>query len=400
MKRKLFLLTFIFTAAVAQATPLSVSFEEMIARSKSIVTGTYLGEFVPGKTFHIEVDSVVKGSPRAGIIAVNKAKGIPRVLPGTKVMAFINAQDQWEWMGLSSDFSHGIISLSGIYDLNSYTVYPDAISMTQLDEFKNTGHFTGVIEGGLRFWSFDKKDYEESSTYFAITYTYYNSDSVPTRYLAGGLNTGLFPSVPSIYFAGSTVVLTYDENPDRPLQLIGTMDSLKGNGVDYVANFEVSQPMNLSLAQYNQYVINDRFGPLCYDLAILVNSRPGEAVVGNSALPLVFGEDQGDIGYLVFGDRRIECTQFSVPTDDQRGIMKFGTWSQPEVEIELDEVSPLVDNDAVRAMHGSRFINLLRVTQLTGQLYVWENGVRVSRGNCVLMMEQTRFTENPGWNNN
>lgn len=382
------------SAATANAKPIMISFEEMMAQSKSIVIGTYLGEYVTSKIFHIEVDSVVKGSSRSGIMTVNKAKGIPRLVPGTKVMAFINQHDEWEWCGLSSDFRRDIIYLEGFNDYNSYMVYPDAVSLNQLDEFKRTGSYSGVIEGNLRFWPLDKKSYEKSDVYFAVLYTYFGEDSTSSRYLAGGLNTGLFPSTPRINYTGSSVVLTYEENPDRPLEIGGRMDSLKPNG-EFVASFEVWQPMNLSFAQYKQYVTSSRYGPLCYDLSILLNSRPGEAVVGVNAFPFVYGEEQGDIGYLTFAERRIDCTQFSLPTDDQRGIIKFGTWSQSEVEIELNEVNPKVDHDAVRAMHGIRLINLLRVTELTGEMFVWENGTRVSRGTCVIILEGTRFTELP-----
>lgn len=392
MKRILILIYLISTSAVAK--PIIISFEDMMAQSKSIVIGTYLGEYVTGKIFHIEVDSVVKGTSRTGIMTVNKAKGIPRLIPGTKVMAFINNQDQWEWCGLSDDFRHGIINLNGFYDLNSYQVFPDAVSLVQLNQFMTKGQYSGVIEGNLRFWSFEKKKYEKSDVYFAVMYTYLGEDSTSTRYLAGGLNTGLFTSTPEVYYNGSSVVLTYEENPDRPFEIGGFNDSLKPNGTDYVANFEVWQPMNLSLAQFNQYVSNEKLGPLCYDLSVLVNTRPGEAVVGASAFPFVYGEEAGDIGYIVFGGRRIDCPQFSLPTDDQCGIIKFGTWSQPEIEIELNEVDPKVDYQEISAMHGSRLINLLRMTQLTGEMFVWENGVRVSRGTCVIILEGTRFTEN------
>lgn len=399
MKKIILILCAVALSFAAYAKPIIISFEDMMAQSKSIVIGTYLGEYVTGKIFHIEVDSVVKGAQKSGIMTANKAKGIPRLTPGTKVMAFINQQDQWEWCGLSDDFRHGIIYLNGFYDLNSYEVFPDAVSLVQLNQFMKTGQYSGVIEGNLRFWSFEKNVYEKSDVYFAVMYTYLGEDSTSTRYLAGGLNTGLFPSTPSVYYTGSTVVLTYDENPDRPLEIGGMMDSLKTNGTDYVAHFEVWQPMNLSKAQFNQYVADDRLGLLCYDLSVLLNSRPGEAVVGTSSFPMIYGEEEGDIGYMLFAGRRIDCTQFSLPTDDQRGIIKFGTWSQPEVEIELNEVNPTVDYQEIRAMHGIRLINLLRMTQLTGEMFVWENGVRVSRGTCVIILEKTRFTQNLNWNN-
>jgi len=350
-----------------------------MSKSKSILIGTYLGEYVAGKTYHIEVDSVVKGQNKTGIIAVNKAKGVPRLNPGTKVMAFINDQDQWEWLGLSDNFCTGVIRLSGFYDLNAYDVYPDAISLVQMREFMSTGRYSGAVEGNLRFWSFEKHVYEHSDVFFALTYTYFNCDSITTQYLAGGLKLGAFPSLPDVYFTGGSVILTYDDNAYRPMQIGGTVDSLKPNGRDYVANFEVWQPMNLSLAQFSRYTTDPSLGQLCYDMAILVNSRPGEAVIGANRHPFVYCEDEGDIGYLMFGDRRIECTQFSIPTDDQQGVIKFGSWSHTEVEIQLDEVSSRVDHDAIRSMPGDRFVNL---------------------GKCFIIVEKTRFTDNANWDNN
>jgi len=188
MKSILTLLIVLFSFS-AKAAPIIIGFDEMIAKSKSIVIGTYLGEYVTGKSFHIEVDSVVKGATRSGIIAVNKAKGIPRLNPGTKVMAFINNLDQWEWVGLSENFNRDVIYLQGFNDRNAYEVFPDAVSMVQLGDFMKTGKYSGAVEGNLRFWSFEKMKYESSDVYFAITYTYYNSDSITTQYLAGGLKT-------------------------------------------------------------------------------------------------------------------------------------------------------------------------------------------------------------------
>lgn len=393
MKRLLLFFCSLLVCAAMHAKPIVISFEEVMAQSRSIVIGTYLGEYVAGKTWHIEVDTVVKGAPKSGIISVNKAKGIPRLLPGTKVMAFINAQDQWEWYGESSDFRHGIIALQGFNDYNTYDVYPDAVSLVQLIEFMTTKQYSGVIEGNLRFWSFTRKTYEKSAVYFAVMYTYFGKDSTSTRYLAGGLQTGLFPAVPKVYYNGSSVSLVYDERPERPLEIGGVMDSVKANGRDFIADFEVWAPAHLSRTQFTAYTGDINLGPLCYDLSILVNSRAGEAVVGGSNHAFVYGEEEGEIGYMLFAGRRIDCTQFSLPTDDQRGVLKFGTWSQPEVEIELDEVSPLVDHDGIRRMHGDRLINLLRVTQLSGEMFVYENGVRVSRGTCVIILEGTRFTK-------
>ncbi len=400
MKKLISVVFILLFGSVVFAKPITINFEDMMSKSKSIIVGIYLGEYVAGKTFHIEVESVVKGAKKSGIISVNKAKGIPRLNPGTKVMVLINDQDQWEWLGLSDDFSNGIIHLSGIYDLGTYSVYPDAITQVQMNDFMKQGQYCGAIEGNLRFWSFEKDEHEKSDVYFAITFTYFNCDSITTQYLAGGLKLGAFPIAPEVYFTGSSVILTYDESMYRPMQIGGVVDSVKPNGRDYVANFEVWQPMNLSMAQFNQYVANPALGHLCYDMTILVNSRPGEAVIRSNRHQLVYGEDDGDIAYMVFAERRIECTQFSMPTDDQRGSLKFGTWSQPEVEIELDEVSSRVDHDGIRATHGDRLINLLKFTELSGEMLVYENGVRVSRGKCFIILDKTRFTDNLNWNNN
>lgn len=394
MKKIISVICVLCIAATANAKSIVIGFDDMMAQSKSIVIGTYLGEYVTGKIFHIEVDSVVKGEKRSGIITVNKAKGIPRLIPGTKVMAFINPQNEWEWYGTSDNFRAGIIYLQGFNDYNSYEVYPSAVSLEQLNAFMRTGEYSGVVEGNLRFWSFDKNKFEKSATYFAVLYTYHGNDSTNTRYLAGGLNTGNFPPTPRITFTGATIVFTYDDNPDRPLQIGGHMDSLK-KGNEFVASFEVWQPMNMTTEQFDQYVGNDKLGPLCYNLSVLLNSRPGEAVVGVSAFPFVYGEEQGDIGYIMFGERRIDCVQFALPTNDQTGLMKFGTWTQPEVEIVLNEIPASIDYDEIRTMHGLRLINTLRTTQLTGEMFVYENGVRVSRGTCEIILEGTRFTEIP-----
>jgi len=51
-------------------------------------------------------------------------------------------------------------------------------------------------------------------------------------------------------------------------------------------------------------------------------------------------------------------------------------------------------------MPGDRFVNLLKFTELSGEMFVYENGVRVSRGKCFIIVEKTRFTDNANWDNN
>ena len=382
-KLLLALLLAVGTGMYAKSTTISI--EGVMVQTKSIVIGTYLGEYVAGKSYHIDVDSTVKGAPREGIISVGKAKGIPRIAPGTKVMAFINQYDQWEWVGRSSDFTHDVIYLSGHSDAGSYDVYPDAISMVQLSDFMKTGKFSGVIEGNLRFWNFETDAYETSVTYFAVMYTYFNRDSVTVRSLAGGLNTGTFNSAPEVYFAGSQVILTYESDPDRPLEIGGFVDSVKANGHDFVADFQVWQPSNLSQKQFAEYTSKVELGHLFYDLDVNVNGK---------SYAYTFGEEEDDIGYLTMDGTLFDCTQMSMPTDDQSGYLKFGTWSQTEVEIILDEVTPAIDYDLVRRLPGQRMINIIRFTPLLGEMFVYENGTRVSRGRCVIDVAKTRFTRN------
>jgi hypothetical protein len=383
--KKLLLVALLAVGNGLCAKTINISIEGVMVQSKSIVIGTYLGEYVQSKSYHIDVDTTIKGAKRDGIISVGKAQGIPRIAPGTKVMVFLNQQDQWEWVGKSSDFRHDVIYLSGHSDYGAYNVYPDAISLVQLSDFMKTGKFSGVIEGNLRFWNFEKDTYEATPTYFAIIYTYFNKDSVTTRSLAGGLNTGTFASVPKVFFAGSQVILTYDDNQFRPFEIGGFIDSVKSNGRDFVADFQVWQPSNLSQQQFVQYTAKPELGLLCYDLNVSVNGK-------NYAY--VYGEEEEDIGYLTIDGNQLECTQMSMPTDDQTGILKFGTWARTEVEIVLDEVTPAIDYDLVRRMPGSRMINIMRVTPLLGEMFVYEDGVRLSRGRCVIDVAKTRFTRN------
>lgn len=386
MKKYIAVFVLLLCGVYLPAKQINISLEGVMVQSKSIVIGTYLGEYVAGKSYHIDVDTTIKGAPREGIISVGKAKGIPRIAPGTKVMAFINQYDQWEWYGKGTDFNRSVIYLAGHNDYGAYDIYPDAISLVQLSDFMKTGKFSGVIEGNLRFWSFEKDAYETSPTYFAVMYTYFNKDSIVTRQMAGGLNTGTFNATPEVFFTGSRVLLTYDENQYRPLEIGGFIDSVKANGRDFVADFQVWLPSNLSKQQFAQYSTKPEFGPLCYDLNVSVNGKNYAYVYGE--------EEEGDIGYLRFEGKEIPCTQSSMPTDDQAGILKFGTWSQSEVEIVLDEVTPAIDFDLVRRMNGDRMINIIRFTPLLGEMFVYENGIRISRGRCVIDVAKTRFTRN------
>lgn len=361
------------------------SLEEVMVKSRTILIGTYLGEYVGDKSYHIDVDTTVKGSPRTGIISVNKAKGIPRVLPGTQVMVFINAQNQWEWIGRSEDFRKAPVFLAGISDAEKSEVYPSALSLAQLKDFIRYGQYSGAVEGNLRFWNIQSKSFEYSDTYFAVVYTYFNRDSVVTRSLSGGLNTGLFSAKPKVYFDGARVILTYSENDFRPLEIGGRVDSLKPNGHDFVADFQVWIPQGLNKQQFTHYVSKNELGPLCFDLSIQN---------GNEKYTVAFGEEPGEIGHIELNGETYECFQASVPTDDQSGSMKFGTWSNTAVEIVMNPVPETIDYDSIRAMPGDRMINILRFVPITGEMFVMENGQRVSRGTCVVQIAQTRFTRN------
>lgn len=361
------------------------SLEEVMVKSRTILIGTYLGEYVGDKSYHIDVDTTVKGTPRTGIISVNKGKGIPRVLPGTKVMVFINAQNQWEWIGRSEDFRKAPVFLAGISDVEKSEVYPSALSLVQLKDFIRYGQYSGAVEGNLRFWNIQSRSFEYSDAYFAVVYTYFNRDSVVTRSLSGGLNTGLFPNKPNVYFNGACVILTYSDNEFRPLEIGGRVDSLKPNGHDFVADFQVWMPQGMNKQQFGQYVVKNELGPLCFDLGIQN---------GNQNYTVAFGEEPGEIGHIEMNGETYECFQASVPTDDQSGSMKFGTWSNTAVEIVLNPVPETIDYDSIRAMSGDRMINILRMIPITGEMFVMENGQPVSRGSCVVQIAQTRFTRN------
>jgi hypothetical protein len=126
-------------------------------------------------------------------------------------------------------------------------------------------------------------------------------------------------------------------------------------------------------------------GPLCFGLGIQN---------GNQNFTVAFGEEPGEIGHIELNGETYECFQASVPTDDQSGSMKFGTWSNTAVEIVLNPVPETIDYDSIRAMPGDRMINILRLIPITGEMFVMENGQRVSRGPCVVQIAQTRFTRN------
>ncbi|HEU4719412.1 MAG TPA: hypothetical protein VFU15_16320 [Bacteroidia bacterium] len=387
MRRFFALVTFCFTAGILSAHPMEIDFDEMIAKSKSIFIAHFISDNLDHTEYKLAVESVLKGHETQAVVKAGKAYGRVFMEKNTRFIAFINEKNQLEWAGFSDSLETGLISLHGFYDYNSYDVDPDAVSLVQLRQFIHEHKYDGSIDGNLSFMNYGTMQQEKTPVHFHISYTYHSGDKVSTECTQDGLNLVDFTNKPSIYFWGSGLRLTYEENEVRPLEIDGYVDSVNADGKSCRAYFNVWEPEDLDRQAFFDYISHPEYGPPFFEIELCIND--------SMKYPFFYNVNYGFDDYLQYGKTKLKTENFDAPTRDQKGMLSFGGPMSPvDIEASLDS---LPDEPRFSEFHGSGtiyFIRGLRIAPWKGTATITQNGKKTAEGKCTVTLKATHFNKN------
>jgi hypothetical protein len=376
---------------LADAHPMSINFDDMIAQSKRIVIAKYSGNDTNEFQFRLRVESVLKGGATDSIITVGRAYGKPYVRENSRFIAFINEQGLWEWVGEGDDLENGMIEMRGFYDWNAYWVSPAGITMTQLKQYLKEKKFDGTMEGDLEFPDYSLGRSEKTNTHFTIAYTYYSHEKTAHKMTVTGLPLIDFKAEPKVYIGGNTAYIEYEENMVRPLQFNGGVDSVYTGGKNFHVRFGVEEPRDLDSSQFYEYLDHPEYGLPSYELEFVLSD--------STKYSFVIIPESGNREYLQYGNRLIGDQEYGQSTKDTHGGFKFGELGgETEVEIILDTLPDEKRfTDFLNDSGSLQFIPSLKTESWKGEFFARENGKMVSKGRCTVRLKKTSFTKNENY---
>ncbi|MBI3510539.1 MAG: hypothetical protein HY064_07735 [Bacteroidetes bacterium] len=391
MKKNLAPLFFFLLCGMMNAHPMAISFNEMIKQSKTICIAKFLDEYnYESLAYNIGVEEVLKGKQDTGKLSVTKAYGTPQLKKGERFIAFINESGALEWGGTADDPEKDLIQLQGYYDYNAYFVSPGGLTLVQLKQYLAENKFTGELNADLEFFDYEKQVFEKSQTSFHCTFTYDDSDKETYDLKSTGLTVVDFKGKPEFSYDGSGIQISYEENMVRPLQFDGIVDSIGSGGHYFHCQVSVSEPENLDMKMFYEYVAHPEYGPLWYELQVTLEDSTKYTIVEDI--------EMGRIGYIIYGKDSIECNAGGGPSRTDTSYYIFGGYDDPLIRISLD---CLPQNDPrFKDYTGESDLYLipaLRMTNYTGRFYVREKNGLMFKGNCTISLKAIHFGKNENW---
>lgn len=378
------------------AEPLHIYFHEMIGQCQSIAIVEFLGWEGSAKTafdvmeYQLRCERLLWGKqPPTGTWTVGRAQGGVTLPKGTRCLAFINQQGEFEWVGLPAhegkSLETDVLLLEGFYDYNAYLVSPGVITLAQLEEYLEKGSYSGTIHGALHFFSIATKQMDNSNIQFDIDYQY-TKDKISSSVETIGYDWKTFTGKPAVSLPAwdTRLSLVFESNMVRPMYLAGDLLSVDADG-SMQAFFWVTAPEELSYLEFLEYERNERHGPPSYLLTWQSESPKGKD------LTIVFDEELGRIGYVQdFRGQRCEAssTSYSEPAELR---FRYGTG---ELILSFDP-SPISKKDLDYAPE--KLIRMLKITPLQGSLRLEREGKTEQLGKGFLLLKEMRFTRNANW---
>ena len=252
-----------------QAEPMHIYFNEMMLQSKTIVSGVYLGfngttAFESDKYYFL-VQKVFKGNVSNDTLILGRAHGGVNLNPGTTCMAFINKNNEFEWVGnlynTQKVVDKTILQIEGFYDWNAYLVSPSMISVGQLSDYIKTNSFSGHISGDVQFFWNNEKRMKDSPINLSIKYRYVQG-KLDSEVEINGLPLDNFKKTAQVSLPiwDHYLSVLYESNLYRPLEFRGKIMQLHTNDTSWRALFWLDEPEELTYDEFLDFIQNDSYG--------------------------------------------------------------------------------------------------------------------------------------------
>lgn len=383
---------FLLVVHQLSARPMGIAFNEMITKCKTIVIAEFLGPEFPDAEiqmrFKLKVTKTLHGSVTSDTILVGRAHGRPYVREGVECIAFINQSGDFEWVGNSvgnKPLEQSVIFMEGFYDFNAYLVSPSTITYSQLISYLKTKSYSGKVVGQLHFLNPETAKMEPGTISFNIDYTY-TDGKIEQKVTSKGMEIVDFEQ-PNLWLSSweSEIVLEYESNLVRPLNIIGDIQQLNDDGTFSVV-FWLEAPEELTELEFHRYLAQPAYGHPYWEIDVITEYD------GKSYL-LVLGKEIGRIGKLHgFKGRTYGCKGLSPMGAENTGHLKF----EYDEDVVIELPARPTDRELMDYSHED-FIRQLRLKPAEGIIYVKKNGKKKELGTCKLVFKRTLFTDNPNF---
>jgi hypothetical protein len=282
MKRFVCLTLFILISGIVHSEPMYIDFYEMMQKSTQIFIGTYIEPKSPyGLSHSLSVKTPLKGSLTAGQEVTYMTSGQVGFKKGDLVVAFINEDRTFEWMGLPVNKDekeineNTLLMLEGFYDFNAYIVGPSTLTLSQLKQYIKEGKYDSHINGHLHCFSNQKLKMEKQEVFFEITYTYKGKEEGTTDIKVNGMSWYDFPKKPFLLLGSwdSEIKLKFDIGKYRSLMVVGKLDGKTSND-NAIAYFWVQEPRELTFEELKEFIMNENYLNPYYELEL--KTKKGE----------------------------------------------------------------------------------------------------------------------------
>lgn len=378
----------------AQAEPMYIEFTAMMQQAQTIVIADYIGPVSPDAAilsqYNLEVHQVLKGEITTGKLVVNRAHGHVSLEPNTKVVAFLNADNEFEWVGTTkgTDIEKDVLFLHGFYDFNAYMVAPSSLTLEQLHEYLDKGFYTFKAGGNLHFYNSKTQSMEPSKTYFEVQKQYpTGKQQVKVEHLDFGSFAKHQAQMSMPGGAEAIFSVEYEANMVRPLKFKAATQGFDIKKQQFKAMFWVMAPEEMTPQLFQEYLANPQYGHPYYEIEI--NRKKGRAYL------FTYHEESGRIGTLSGYDNSLwRCSSLEDPSDAESSDMVFGYYKEDKVIIRMKQLPKMVAfyNYPYRQ---DRLIRVLRVHPIEGQiLYKNPLGEEQVLEDCIIKLKATKWAKN------
>ncbi|MDX2360228.1 MAG: hypothetical protein QNK23_05450 [Crocinitomicaceae bacterium] len=375
--KTILLFMFIFGQHMIYAKGKSIDLSELIKESKLIVIAEYRSSNLMKTVFHLKVESVLLGKIDNTTIKVKSPdNGTPYVRKNEKFIAFINKQNEFEWIGYIADLENDMVYLSGFYDYNSYDVWPSSLTFPQLKSYIETKKYSGTIHTELKILSLETLEYEPTDIYFDLAYKY--TDDMHCSITSTNFEAPGFPDKPELSFWGNGFRITYDENNYHPLEFHGWTEENDIENNTHNGPIYVYAPDDISQSEFEEYITNSRAGYIYYEVEIKTPTDTYIFMDGDA-------KDNSRTYLITPEGNKIDYSSYNFPDDDDEGYFRFGDYDNLEVEILFPTVE--ISEQFERLTDYQR----VQLQPLDGEFFEYRDGVRISLGPCTFRVKKKHF---------
>lgn len=375
----------VLTSVTHAVEPLFIYLHEMMEQSKTIVVAEFLGnadgttdtDWMP-RSVKLKVQEVLKGEVTENEITVDPAQGTIYLETGNTYLAFINAQNEFEWYGHAlngGNLKEDVLMLEGFYDYNAYLVSPGVVSYTNVVQYIAEEQMTGTVTGNIHFFNPRSRQMEPSDMSITVNYTYtarsgvissVSQENIPlTDFETATAYLGSWDPVISVY---------YEENLVRPFKLEGELTGVDGS--DFTAIFWVEAPEELNENELRQYLQDPALGPPVYQIQI--DSDNGETY-------LLERQSSPSSSVLHNGDKSWDFSSSDDPTNEHAGYIEWRNGMVMNVDPGKDGEYGFTYEKLVRG---------LRMGSLTGTITYPNSETPVA---FEMKLLETTFSDNPNF---